>query len=155
MMEDIELGYKLKAENYKIRLTKQLIVKHFKHYSFLNLIKSDIFDRAVPWTILMLSNKQYTSDLNLKPTYKLSAIVLILLGASIFLALKSKWFLFGIPVLLSLFFYMNYDFYGYFLKKKGVLFTLKVVPFHFLYYFYSSLGFAIGSYQYYVTKKSY
>jgi glycosyltransferase involved in cell wall biosynthesis len=155
MMEDIELGYKLKAENYKIRLTKQLIVKHFKHYSFLNLIKSDIFDRAVPWTILMLSNKQYTSDLNLKPTYKLSAIILILLTACILLALKSKWFLFGIPVLLSLFFYMNHDFYGYFLKKKGFFFTLKVVPFHFLYYFYSSLGFAIGSYQYYVTKKSY
>lgn len=155
MMEDIELGYKLKAENYKIRLTKHLTVKHLKHYSFLNLLKSDFFDRAIPWTILMLGNKQHTSDLNLKSTHKLSAVTLMLLIVSIFVAVKSIWFLLGIPVLLSLFFFMNYDFYKFFLKKRGFLFTLKVVPLHFLYYFYSSLGFLIGNYKYHLKKELY
>ncbi|MFC1815021.1 glycosyltransferase [Thermodesulfobacteriota bacterium] len=155
MMEDIELGYKLKAENHKIRLSKQLTVKHLKHYSFLNLLKSDFLDRAIPWTVLMLSNKQYASDLNLKSYYKISAMALMLMAACIFSALKYMWFLAGIPILLSLFFFMNYDFYDFFLKKKGFWFTFKVVPLHFLYYFYSSLGYLVGIYKYYVKKELY
>ena len=155
MMEDIELGYRLKAKNHKIMLIKDLLVKHFKHYSFLHLIKSDVFDRAVPWTMLMLNNKQATSDLNLKPAYKLSAIVLILLIMFSLMAIISKWFILGIPVLLFLFFYMNSDFYKFFLKKRGPVFTLNVIPFHILYYFYSSLGFMVGHYRYYIKKELY
>jgi glycosyltransferase involved in cell wall biosynthesis len=150
MMEDIELGYKLKAKNYKILLVKYLTVKHLKHYSFLSLLKSDFFDRAIPWTILMLNNKQYTRDLNLKLSYQLSAMSLLLLIICCLLSVKSAWFLLGIPILLSLFFFMNKDFYYFFLKKKGPMFVLKVIPLHFLYYFYSSLGFIVGYYKYYL-----
>jgi len=155
MMEDIEFGYNLKAENYQIMLIKSLRVKHFKHYSFLHLIKSDIFDRAVPWTLLMLSNKRYTSDLNLKLTHKLSAIALIILIVFGLLSLKSIWFLSGVPFLLLLLFLMNGDLYNFFLKKRGMVFTLKVIPLHLLYYLYSSLGFAIGYYKYYFKKELY
>lgn len=155
MMEDIELGYKLKSKNYRILLTKNLTVKHLKHYSFLNLLKSDLFDRAIPWTVLMLSNKQYTRDLNLKPAYKLSAMSLILLIICGLLSIKSVWFMLGIPILLFFFFLMNSDFYNFFLKKKGPLFVLNVIPLHFLYYLYSSLGFIIGYYKYYFKKESY
>ncbi|MDY6853883.1 MAG: glycosyltransferase family 2 protein [Thermodesulfobacteriota bacterium] len=152
MMEDVEFGYRLKAKDFKIRLNKQLFVRHLKRYSFLSLLKSDLFDRAVPWTILMLDNRKYTNDLNLKPNHKLSAFVLMLLIMSIFLIIKSVWFGLAIPVLSVLFFLMNYDFYRFYLKKRGMVFTLKVVPLHFLYYIYSSLGFLIGYYKYYIRK---
>jgi glycosyltransferase involved in cell wall biosynthesis len=155
MMEDIELGYRLKAKNYKLLLIKDLLVKHLKYYSFSHLIKSDIFDRAIPWTLLMLSNKQFTSDLNLKPAYKLSAIVLIILIGFSLMAITSKWFVLGIPILLFLFFYINSDFYKFFFKKKGPVFTLSVIPLHILYYFYSSLGYLIGSYKFFFKKKLY
>ena len=156
MMEDIEIGYKLKAKNHKIRLVKELIVKHFKHYSFVNLLKSDLIDRAIPWTVLMLSNKNYTTDLNLKTSHKLSAIILVLLIISAFIATMSSWFVLVIPILLLLlFFYMNSDFYHFFLKKRGFLFTLKVIPFHLLYYFYSSLGYLVGLYKYHLKKELY
>jgi hypothetical protein len=144
MMEDIELGYKLKARNHKIRLIKDLLVKHLKHYSFTNLLKSDVLDRAVPWTMLMLKNRQFTSDLNLKPGYKLSALTLVSLMISAFLIHKSIWFVLAIPVLMAIYFLMNYEFYRFFLKKKGPFFTLKVIPLHFLYYLYSSVGFLMG-----------
>lgn len=152
MMEDIELGYKLKTKNHRIRLIKELLVKHLKHYSFSNLLKSDLFDRAVPWTILMLSNKQFTNDLNLKPKHKLSALTLILLVASIFMTMMSIWLMLAIPVLLTIYFIMNYEFYKFFLKKKGFIFALKVVPLHILYYFYSILGFFVGSCKYFFNK---
>ena len=154
MMEDIELGYKLKAKNHKIRLEKGLFVKHLKHYSFSYLLKSDLFDRAIPWTILILNNKQSANDLNLKPAQKLSALVVIFLIASIFIAPVSIWFAFFIPVLLTVFFLMNHEFYGFYLRKRGSMFTLKVIPFHILYYLYGTLGFIIGHYRYYLNKRS-
>jgi GT2 family glycosyltransferase len=151
-IEDIEMGYSLKKMGHRILLYKHLQVKHLKHYSFVNLLKSDLIDRAIPWTILMLSNKQLSSDLNLKPVHKLSAIAVILSIVTVLMAIASKWFLLGIPFLLVLIFSFNFDFYRFFLKKRGFVFSIKVVPLHFLYYLYSSLGFAIGTFKYYFKK---
>ena len=153
MMEDVELGYKLKAKNHKIHLDKGLFVKHLKLYSFSYLLKSDLFDRAVPWTVLILNNKQTTNDLNLKTTHKLSALAVVSLIASIILAPLSVWFAFFVPVLLTGFFLMNYKFYGFYLRKRGGLFALKVIPFHMLYYLYGMLGFVLGHCKYYLNKK--
>lgn len=152
MMEDIELGYKLKAKNYTILLSKELVVKHLKHYSFSGLVRSDILDRAIPWTILMLSKRQFTNDLNLKLEHKLSAVVLILMIASILMTIKSTWFVLAIPIFLCLYFATNFDFYGFFLRKRGLVFTLKVIPLHFLYYLYSSFGFLVGCCKNYFNK---
>lgn len=154
MMEDIELGYKLKANNHKIHLDKGLFVKHLKRYSFSYLLKSDLFDRAIPWTILILNNKQTANDLNLKTSHKLSALVVIFLIASILIAPVSIWFAFIIPVLLTGFFLMNYEFYEFYLRKRGSIFTLQVIPFHILYYLYGTLGFIIGHFKYYLNKRT-
>ena len=155
MMEDIELGYRLKAQNHRIRLVKDLYVKHLKHYSFLKLLKSDLFDRAIPWTILMLKNKQFTSDLNVKRQHKLSAILIILMVASLFIALKSIWFMLAFPVLLGIYILINHDFYQFFYRKRGLIFSLSVIPLHFLYYFYGSLGFILGICKYLYNKNLY
>ncbi len=154
MMEDVELGYKLKAANHKIHLDKGLHVKHLKRYNFSYLLKSDLFDRAIPWTMLILANKQPINDLNLKPQHKLSAVIVILLIASVAAAAISLRFLFALPVLLAVFFQMNQEFYGFYLRKRGVVFTLKVIPLHFLYYLYGTLGFIAGHYKYYVNSKA-
>jgi len=147
-IEDIEMGSRLKQIGHQILLYKQLQVKHHKHYSFSNLWRSDLFDRAIPWTVMMLSNKEFASDLNLKIEHKLSAGILFLIIFSILMTVKSIWFIAVITILLAIFFIMNHDFYGFFLNKKGRLFTLKVIPFHFLYYLYSTLGFFMGSCKY-------
>ncbi len=148
MMEDIELGYKLKAKNYKIRLDKDIHVKHLKHFSFSHLLKSDLFDRAIPWTLLMWKYRQFTDDLNLKFRHKFSSILLILLIAFAFMGFLSKWFLLGLPFLLLLYFMMNCDVYAFFLKKRGFMFSLKVIPLHILYYLYSMLGYIVGTFRY-------
>jgi len=152
MMEDIELGYRLKAKNHKTYLDKGLVVKHLKHYTFSSLLKSDLFDRAVPWTILILKNKQSANDLNLKPAHKLSALIVMFMIASMFIAFKSTWFIITTPVLLTVYFVMNHEFYGFYLKKRGLLFALKVVPLHMLYYLYGALGFLIGHYRYFTKR---
>ena len=153
-IEDIALGYKLKRKNHHIRLMKKLIVKHLKPYSFVSLIKSDFFDRAIPWTVLMLNNKQLANDLNLKVKHKLSALLLFFIPIFLLLAFNYTWFL--LPSILSfvLLLMLNYDLYEFFLKKRGTFFTFRVVPLHFLYYFYSALGFTIGYFKHLYTKNS-
>ncbi len=41
-------------------------------------------------------------------------------------------------------FLLNYKFYAFFARKRGVMFALAVVPFHLLYYFYSVAAFVMG-----------
>ena len=52
-IEDIELGYRLKARGHKIILDPALRVKHLKAWSFIGLVKTDIMDRGIPWTELI------------------------------------------------------------------------------------------------------
>ena len=64
-IEDIELGYRLKQAGHRIRLCKALQVKHLKRWSVVSLLKSDFFDRALPWTELILRDRRVINDLNL------------------------------------------------------------------------------------------
>src|SRR5262249_46313270 len=52
-IEDIELGYRLQAGDYKIMLDRNLIVRHLKKWTFWGLVKTDVMDRGIPWTELI------------------------------------------------------------------------------------------------------
>ena len=62
--EDIEFGDALVRGGYRIRLLKQMQAAHLKHYSFLKLVKSDLFGRAIPWTRLLRSGRSRFGNLN-------------------------------------------------------------------------------------------
>ena len=154
MMEDIELGYKLKAQNCDILLVKDIVVKHYKCYTFFSLLKSDFFDRAIPWTVLMLKNKENTSDLNFKISHKLSAAVVMVLLLFILISIINFWAIPAVLVLLLLYLALNLDVYQFYFQKRGLLFSLKVIPLHILYYVYSSIGFVAGTLKYYIDNLS-
>lgn len=143
-IEDIELGYRLKKAGYKICLHKELMVKHLKHLGVWSLLKTDFFYRALPWTTLILKNNQFINDLNLKRTNRISVIVIYLLCLFGVMALSIPWFL--IPAILSALALLsiNMDLYIFFKKKRGIGFTVKALPWHWFYFFYSGLAFAIG-----------
>ncbi|MCP4399853.1 MAG: hypothetical protein GY801_21430 [bacterium] len=61
-IEDIELGYRLKKSGYRIRVLKALQAKHLKRWTPFSLLKADIFHRALPWTTLILEDKQFIND---------------------------------------------------------------------------------------------
>lgn len=58
-IEDIELGYRLKQAGLKIRLCKALQVKHLKRWEVVSLLRADFFYRALPWTELILRDRQF------------------------------------------------------------------------------------------------
>ena len=82
-IEDIELGYRLVRDGHKIMLDRELLVTHLKKWTFIGLVKTDILDRGIPWTELILRDKFMPNDLNLQLSQRVSvALVFILIGLS-------------------------------------------------------------------------
>ena len=145
-IEDIELGYRLKQAGAKIYLAKELQVKHHKAWKLIGLIKTDVFDRGIPWTQLLLDNKSHmVNDLNLQTSSRVSVVatygLVFCLLTSVF---NPAAIILGL-ILAVLLLCLNWDVYQLFYHKRGLLFTLKVIPLHWLYYFYGGLSFALGT----------
>jgi glycosyltransferase involved in cell wall biosynthesis len=142
-IEDIELGYRLKAAGHRIRLRKDLQVKHLKRWTAVSLVKTDFFKRALPWSELILKQKNLPNDLNINAASRLSVVsVYLLLIALCAAPLVPKGLtVVGASVLVLL--VLNRDFYLFLLRKRGPWFTIRILPWHWFYFFYSGLAFAI------------
>ncbi len=146
-IEDIDFGYKLHTRGHKILLQKHIQVKHLKHWSFLGLLKAEVFYRGIPWTRLLLRKKILPNDLNTSrdqtaSVFLIYLILFLLLLNIIFPLPPAVWSVY--PVLLATVLLLNRDFYRFFFKKRGFLFALRVFPMHMLYFFYSGLSFIAG-----------
>jgi glycosyltransferase involved in cell wall biosynthesis len=102
-IEDIELGYRLIRDHQKIILDSSIEVTHLKKWTFWNLLKTDILDRGIPWTQLILRDRTMPNDLNLEISQRVSvALVFILLGLSATLAFLGGVYL-EVPLLAIVF----------------------------------------------------
>lgn len=153
-MEDIEFGVRLCKNGNKILLNKDIQVTHLKKWTFWNLVKTDVFARAVPWTYVIFKNKNFPDDLNLKSSQRIrvffvcSSIGLMTVGT-----VFSSFLIWALALsLIVLVIVSNLKFYRFFMKKQGLKFALKVIPFHLLYYFYSGLSFFLGALLFYQSK---
>jgi len=134
----------MKRAGYRIRLSKNLQVKHLKRWHVRSLLKSDFLDRALPWTDLILRHRGFINDLNLRASSRLGVVLTYgFLGALVgaywtpgsFVAAGAcavLLIIIGMPV------------YQFFLGKRGFWFMIGAIPWHWFYYFYSGLAFAIG-----------
>lgn len=73
-IEDIDLGIRLTKAGHRIMLNREVQAKHLKHWTFWKMVKTDIFDRGVPWTQLMLAHGSMPNELNLRFSQRFSAL---------------------------------------------------------------------------------
>lgn len=149
-IEDIALGQQLALRGRSILLDKRLKVQHLKRWTFRSLIRSDILDRAVPWTRLILNTRRLPRDLNLTYFCRASAILVGFLAGTcmlLFLALSglaripmSPLFI-GMALAVASLLLLNWDFYRFLLGKRGRSFLARAVMLHWFYYFYSGVIF--------------
>ena len=156
-IEDIELGYRLARNGKKIKLNKQLRVKHLKRWTVSTLLKADILRRAVPWTQLIVETRHLPRDLNLTSGARVSAGLAGLLCAGCVIGVLQTANLLPMNRFLGTFrgelgilaivafalLALNWDVYSFFAKKRGWWFTLRVIPMHWFYFLYSGVVFAI------------
>lgn len=143
-IEDIEFGYRLSRQGYRIKLEKPIMVTHLKHYTFISLIRSDVLNRAVPWTNLMLQSHTFQSDLNTTFANAVSVFTVQIIPFTIILAMFHSDLLLVVSIEMIIFVLCNIDFYQFLLKNDTFCFTLKAVAMSFVYFYYSGLGLILG-----------
>ena len=70
--EDIDLGMRIAAAGHHIILDARIKAKHLKRWTFWNLLRTDVFDRGIPWTRLILRSGATICTLNVTPVQRLS-----------------------------------------------------------------------------------
>jgi glycosyltransferase involved in cell wall biosynthesis len=141
-IEDIDLGYRIRAAGGTLLMEPKLQGKHLKEWRTVNLIHTEIFRRALPWSRLMLERKDLTDDLNVGKAERLRALLAGVTVAGLAAAavgLLLPWVA-GLALLICL--AANLGFVGFFVRRRGVLFAARAFLFHQLYYLYSSAAFA-------------
>jgi GT2 family glycosyltransferase len=149
-IEDIQLGYRLKAAGHRIRVCKELQVKHWKRWGMASLLRTDFCRRALPWTALVLEAGRLDNDLNISRASRARVVLACLLPAV--LAAACWW-----PPALALaallaFALMALDapLLGFFQKKRGLWFAVRTVPWHWFSHVYCGLAFALGLARHYL-----
>ena len=107
-IEDVELGMRLKSAGRRIWLDNLLQVEHLKRWRLWNLVKTDVFDRGVPWTRVLLAAGKgegavKIQDLNVGASQKIAALAAAaLVGVFVVGAFWRPWLLAAEPAALLL-----------------------------------------------------
>lgn len=72
-VEDVDLGMRLAEEGDKLVLDPSIKCKHLKDWTVRGMVRTDLWRRGVPWTVLLLRRRRVPRELNLGHRHRLSA----------------------------------------------------------------------------------
>ncbi|MGH9628213.1 MAG: glycosyltransferase family 2 protein [Bryobacteraceae bacterium] len=123
-IEDIELGYRMSFTGRKMVLDPEVQVKHRKRWTFYTLVKTDVLDRGIPWTMLIMRAGRMPNDLNLKWAQRMSVVLVFLMLLTAMIATSYDHGFFLIPLLsLVLLVLGSYWMQGILESRSGLLRT--------------------------------
>jgi glycosyltransferase involved in cell wall biosynthesis len=173
-IEDIDLGYRLRRRGGEILLLKDMRCTHLKRWTVRSLLQSDVFERGIPWTVLLwresrargtsepllatgdllrlpdpAARRPFALDLNLQTSNRVSVALTAAMAASLLATLfvPATWPLAVIAAVLLM--ALNWNLYAFFAQRRGWGFALAAIPWHWLYYLYNSLSFSLGTLQFF------
>ena len=147
-VEDIELGYRIRALGHRILLRPEIQGTHLKRWTLRDMIRTDIRDRGVPWmrTLIADGNAKRGRSLNLRPRERVLTVVVWLAALALLRGLATgdgRWLAAAalgtcapIP--------MHHALYRFFARERGVGFALAVVPLQLLYYLLNGVSAFVG-----------
>lgn len=141
-IEDIELGYRLRAAGYHLRLDPTLQVKHLKCWTLPNMLYTDLLRRALPWSRLILLRGGFEEKLNIERKQRVSVVLSFVLLPTAMISRR------GGVVVMSGLCWLNRPFYHFIWRKHGTRFLLKTLFCHWIYFLCSGSGFFIACAEY-------
>lgn len=140
-VEDIELGGRLTAGGRRIELRPDIQATHLKRWTFAATVRSDIVDRAVPWTRLILRQGRLPRDLNTSPRGRASAVAAwigVVAAAAAIVDGRALWLTAASLLTVGL---LNAGLYALFWRRRGAAVAIAGAGLHLLYLLYSSAVF--------------
>ena len=166
-VEDIELGLRVHRHGRRIVLVPEAMATHRKRWTFSGMVKTDIYQRAVPWTRLLRRMGDVPADLNVDRKSRVSAV----LAGGVFLGLTGLLIAGGAGVMVNataarapsvlplngvasgltllvavcagVLIILHRAFYATLYRNGGVPLLLVGVPLHWCYFVYSAATFVI------------
>ena len=87
-IEDVDLGYRLRAAGHRIRLVPEAQATHLKRWTLAGWLAADLRDRAVPWARLVRDGRGLPADLNFTARDRVASALVAL---AVLLAAASWW----------------------------------------------------------------
>lgn len=140
-IEDVEFGVRLRNAGYRILLTPEAQAKHCKDWGLIQLWRTDIFQRALPWSKLIVSGETAGADLNTSLRERIIIIfahLLLLLGIGSIFAPILLWAFITVAVVYA---GLNIQFYKLLARCGGAGLLLGGAILHWLYHMYASTVF--------------
>jgi glycosyltransferase involved in cell wall biosynthesis len=141
-IEDIELGFRLRQQGLRIVAAPEVQGTHLKVWRLGNLLFTDIFRRALPWSRLINATTGLPNTLNVTVGERFNAMLAAALVLSLALAVATVLPLWIPIAVLALVAVANRRLFATFRRAGGVLFAIGGVLFHQLYYLYGSAVYA-------------
>ncbi|HJR64909.1 MAG TPA: glycosyltransferase family 2 protein [Gemmatimonadaceae bacterium] len=147
-IEDVELGGRIRALGHRIVLRPDIQATHLKRWTLAGLLRTDLLDRGVPWTRLLVQQGTATrvATLNLR---RIEKVKTALVGSAIAFALlawpmgDARWLIVSGALLLAVM-AGSADLYACFARVRGLRFALAAIPLHLLYYATNGLSVCLG-----------
>jgi glycosyltransferase involved in cell wall biosynthesis len=133
-IEDIELGYRLTRAGCRIALVRDIQATHMKRWTLPDVVRTDVSQRGVPWTLLMKRSRIAETDLNVRREQKVCVVAAGLVSLAMPGAAWSPWLLAVIPAGLGLIVALNARFYRFLARRRGWGFAVAAVPLHYVYF---------------------
>jgi glycosyltransferase involved in cell wall biosynthesis len=153
-IEDIELGYRLTRSGCRVLLARDVQATHLKRWTLRNVVRTDIFQRGVPWMLLMKRSKVAETDLNVKPGQRLCVAAAGAVGLALAASPAVPWLLAAVPFAAAAIVGLNRDFYQFLARKRGWAFAAGAVPLHYVYYCCCGLSVVIAMALWYLPALS-
>lgn len=147
-IEDIELGHRLRRAGHTILLDKSIQGTHLKRWSLVSMIRTDITQRAIPWSRLTLETQAIPDTLNLAWNQRLSAALVGMTGVFLVLAAVKVQLAVVAAVSLAAVLIVNRSLYLFFFRRGGLWFAIACVALHLLYFVYSALSYLFAWLEY-------
>lgn len=157
-IEDLELGMRLRKMG-KTKLDPRMQVTHLKNWTLKSVVETDIRDRGLPWTKLILDSGEMPNDLNLKTSQRvaaaLSPMVLVGLMALPWILWTQAWWALGLVVILvATATWINFSLLRDFARIRGLAFATGAGLFHQVVLSYSATTFALGTLGFLLNRKT-
>lgn len=143
-IEDIELGARLTRTGYAIRLAHTLQVTHLKAWGLGDMLATDLWHRAVPWSELMLRDGRMLNDLNVRTRDRASVALAFVVPLALAGAWRSPRWLAAAALAVTGVMGLNAGFVRFLAERRGVLFAARAVPLYWMYLLVCGAGFGIG-----------
>jgi len=141
-VEDVELGMRVVAAGYRIRLVPSALGKHCKDWSLWRVWHTDVLRRARPWSLLLSERPGAAKDLNLAKEERARAFLALMIPTLLAGVLFSSIFLLLAAVTALLYGFVNRGFFSFLFQRLPMTAFAVAVAMHWCYHCYSALTYA-------------